>query len=302
MKSRKLMVLLFLLVGLMCFAAKVTSCQEPNTQKKEVLTNNEIIQMTADGFSDAIITAKINQSSCNFDTSTAALRDLKAHKVSDTVISAMLNAPAQSSSNSSSATAPQPPAPPPPANLWDNQDPGIYLYQDGKLVEIDPTTYSGTKSNTLASTLTYGLAKIKMRATVRGASANTVVTQSRPEFYFIFDLSNENRGRMMAGMSMFGATSPAEFVLANMQKKESSRECVLGEFNAFVSNTGARDKDVRDFSFEKLAKGVFKVIPKTDLAPGEYTFYYAGTPAGYGFAGGKLFDFSVQLSGTATKK
>jgi len=50
---------------------------------------------------------------------------------------------------------------------------------------------------------------------------------------------------------------------------------------------------MRDFSFENVRQGVFKVVPKADLEPGEYCFFYAGTPRGLGFGGGKVFDFSV---------
>ena len=57
--------------------------------------------------------------------------------------------------------------------------------------------------------------------------------------------------------------------------------------------TGARDKDIVGYAFEKIRPGVFKVVPKTDLAPGEYCFFFAGTPQGFGFAGGKVFDFSI---------
>ena len=101
----------------------------------------------------------------------------------------------------------------------------------------------------------------------------------------------------MAGNLFFGlpATSPAEFMMVQMNVKQASREAVMGEFGAFTGvSMGARDKDVREYSFEKLKPGLYKVTPKTQLAPGEYCFYYAGNVTGLGFAGGKVFDFSVK--------
>jgi hypothetical protein len=79
-----------------------------------------------------------------------------------------------------------------------------------------------------------------------------------------------------------------------MNVKEASREAVMGEYGAFTGmSTGARDQDIREYSFEKIKPGVYKVTPKSNLAPGEYCFYYAATVVGLGFAGGKVFDFSV---------
>ena len=101
----------------------------------------------------------------------------------------------------------------------------------------------------------------------------------------------------MAGNLWWGmpATSPAEFMLVQMNVKEASREAVMGEYGAFTGmSTGARDQDIREYSFEKIKPGVYKVSPKTNLAPGEYCFYYAATVVGLGFAGGKVFDFSVK--------
>ena len=93
----------------------------------------------------------------------------------------------------------------------------------------------------------------------------------------------------MAGIGGYPATSPNEFILLAMDVKSKSREATLGEMSAYSMSTGARDKEVREFSFEKLRPGVYKVTPKEDLARGEYCFHYAGSTAGT-----KLFDFSVK--------
>ena len=56
------------------------------------------------------------------------------------------------------------------------------------------------------------------------------------------------------------------------------------------------DKAARDFTYEKLAPGVYKVTPKEDLAPGEYGFYNGG---GAGPSGGaKIFDFGIKVAAT----
>jgi hypothetical protein len=172
-------------------------------------------------------------------------------------------------------------------------EPGIYMMEKGSIIEMNPTVFQGTKASFLGTALTYGLKKTKMRAVVRGASANTITYTARPEFYFYFDKALSNPGYAMAGFLAFGASSPAEFTLVKMERKSNTRETVLGEFNAYTSSTGARSKDIVEFTFEKIRPGVFKVTPRIDLTPGEYCFYFAGTPQGLGFAGGKIFDFSV---------
>jgi hypothetical protein len=207
------------------------------------------------------------------------------------VINAMVesssNAPAVGSANSSTVSSSQ------PNNPLSAREPGIYLMEKSVLLEMNPTVFQGTKASFWGTALTYGLKKTKMRAIVRGASANVATTATRPEFYFYFDKSLSNPGYAMAGFLAFGASSPAEFTMVKMQGKSNSREAVLGEFNAYTSSTGARDKDIVEFTFEKIRPGAFKVTPRAELAPGEYCFYFTGTPTGLGFAGGKVFDFSV---------
>jgi hypothetical protein len=57
-----------------------------------VLQNADIVKMAKAGFDDAIITAKISNSHCQFDTSTDALIKLKQSGVSSAVLKAMVGA------------------------------------------------------------------------------------------------------------------------------------------------------------------------------------------------------------------
>lgn len=294
-----------LIILLLALSSVLTICGQT---KPEILTNEKILQLIKLGLSENVIVEKIRQSECKCDTSTNGLAKLKAAKVSDAIILAMLS----SSPGSYSET-------PPPSNRGnlENRDeentvsptnnkssgkaesllrkisePGIYLFEDGKMNAIEPTIFSGTKSSFLGSAMTYGIKKSKIRAVVRGKSANLQVKSARPEFYFIFSREYKNAGAVMAGgFSGYAATSPAEFMMVAMNTKENSREAILGEFSMMGSATGAPDKYIREYSFEKIEPGIYKVVPKADLAPGEYCFYYAaGT---LGLAGGKIFDFSV---------
>ena len=60
---------------------------------KDTLTNQDVVDLVKTGLSDDIIVAKVKSSPGKFDTSTAALKDLKAAGVSDAVILAIVQAP-----------------------------------------------------------------------------------------------------------------------------------------------------------------------------------------------------------------
>lgn len=289
MKSKILLIFLLMTLTFSAF---------PQTGQ-EVLTNQKIIGLVKLGLGEEVIIEKIRHSECKCDTSTDALTKLKAAKVSDNIILAMMNTDkAGGDSKSESEDSRKSGSKITNSGLKQIDqisEPGIYLFQDGKMQAIEPTVFSGTKANFLKGALTYGIMKSKFKAKVRQNSANLKAGKD-PIFYFVFNPDYKNSGVTMAG-GWYGmpATSPAEFVMVQMKVKKASREAVIGEYGAFSGvSTGVRDEDIREYSFEKIRTGVYKVTPKASLSPGEYCFYYAGNVTGLGFAGGKVFDFSVQ--------
>jgi hypothetical protein len=267
---------------------------------RETLTNAKIIEMVRVGLGEALIIKKIKQSTCQCDTSTTGLAKLKAAKVTDAIISAMMG-----DASGWPAVDPVPPSPVPGVPKGPNGggmakpgsdsgflaqigEPGVYLNQGGKLTAIDPTIYSGTKTSFFSGF--GGLISRKIRAVVRGKSAN-FQTSAKPEFYFKFSRESSDAADIMAGKeSSLGATSPAEFVLVAMKVKLNSREAILGEISAAEATVGTPDRYVREFSFERVRPGIYRVFPKSDLQPGEYCFYYVRNLE----KNGKLFDFSVR--------
>lgn len=77
-----------------------------------------------------------------------------------------------------------------------------------------------------------------------------------------------------------------------LDPKKDSRELLVGEMNSFGMSQGTQGKDVADFDFEKIAPGVYKVVPKAGLQSGEYCFFYTGENR-TGAGGGNLFDFGI---------
>jgi hypothetical protein len=309
MKEKFVTAMAFMAIACFIFASAINA-----QTKREILTNAKIIEMVRLGLDDEIIVEKIRQSECRCDTDTTALAKLKTAKVSKAIIMAMLEASSnkdvspspnnKSYSDSKENALPKntPTDSVKPSSLSSKllaqiSEPGIYLFENGAMKQIEASVFSGTKANFLMGAMTYGIKKTKFRAKVRGKSANMQISNAQPEFYFVFNPEYKNSGATMAGNLWLGmpATSPAEFMLVQMNVKSNSREAVMGEYGAFTGmSMGARDKDIREYAFEKIKPGIYKVVPKTALVAGEYCFYYAGNVNGLGIAGGKVFDFSVK--------
>jgi hypothetical protein len=267
----------------------------------DVLDNKSIIALHQLGLGETVIINKIKTSRCNFDTSLDGLKQIKADNISDSVISAMIMAPSQGAAPAASAPAAPVAASAPSGDPNDPtamHEPGIWLYQengDKKMTKLEPSVITKMESGGGAIWGMAWGATAKSRADLNGAAAAVQINRRKPVFYFYFDPSNQSGA---------AATSPTEFVLAQMEvrKKDDERRMVVGQMNAYSgSKTGPDQKDVRKITFDRLASGIYKVSPQDDLADGEYAFYYAGSApvVGYYFvmgAGGKLFDFGIKAS------
>jgi hypothetical protein len=256
--------------------------------------------MTQLKLGDSVIVEKIKTSQCDFDTSIAGLKQLKAAGVSDAVLAAMLAAKS-GNGNSPSVIAIAAPSSD-PNNPASPHDAGIWLYDESagkpKMAQLEPSVYSQGRSGSMMF-MGWG-ATVKQEAVIRSAHAEMFTTNRQPIFYFYFEHTE-------AGLSdSHGATSPNEYILAQFEVKEgkdNQRRLVIGSMNAYSGGTsGAEAQSVRSFSFEKIAPGIYKVLLKDPLASGEYGFFYGGTTTGgYGIfaanaTSGKVFDFGIKGS------
>lgn len=268
-------------------------------QLTKKITNSDVVEMVAMGLSDDVIIDKIHTSDqTDFDTSIAALKALKEAKVSDAVIRAMINPkPAAVPATPASGNTVTAPVNTSPNDPNAPHDAGIYMYATSKnglqMSMLEPTVYSQGKSGgVFKSAMTYGIAKMKWKAVVRGAHANVRSSDPKAVFYFYFEETS-------AGLShaSFGGTStPNEFTLVKFEAKSDTRETVVMKANAFGSSSGTDEKATVSFTFAKLRPGVYKVVPNAPLKPGEYCFLGAsgGGVYGAGAAGAnRLFDFGV---------
>ena len=233
----------------------IVSITTPLFAADEVLTNASITEMKSLGLGDEVIVGKIKTSICKFDTSIAALKQLKDAQVSDAIIQAMLAA-----GTPSTPVAPPPGDPNDPAAL---HDPGVYLYQEvgGKksMTKIEPSNFGETKRNVSFFAM-YGGSE-KARAVMTPAKSDLQLT-AQPIFYFYFE-------KTQSGLSDLGksATNPQDFTLLNMEIHKNERRVVIGKVG-WSSSSGFDPKQVRETDAEKVATGIWKVTPKTELPDG----------------------------------
>jgi len=92
------------------------------------MTNADVIELAGLGLSDDIVIAKIYAASAtDFDTSIPGLKALKAAKISDAVIRAMINPPHPGTEQTPAPTSEHPPTQQPAANLQSANKPRVFF-------------------------------------------------------------------------------------------------------------------------------------------------------------------------------
>ena len=278
----------------------------------EVLTNRDVITLVSAQVPADLIIAKITSANVAFDLSTNGIIELNRGKVPSEIVRAMMTR-ASGAPVAGGVGSPQTPATrgitPAAADgqllagsdVAQPTEPGIYMYADSAgrptLMMLEPSAYSAGKSGGyLKSALTYGIAKTKTKAVVRGEQAAIRTTDRRPVFYFVFEKTNG--GLSVASGPFFGngVTSPNEFTLIRLRVSGGGRETVVMSSNAFGSSSGTSDKSVVLFRMTRLRPGYYRVYLEQDLAPGEYCFFGTGSQAaGPGMmAVSRLWDFGIR--------
>lgn len=269
----------------------------------QALNNDAIIKLVKAGLSDDLIVSTINASAGAYDATANGLIALKTAGASDKVVTAIVL-------KSSGATVPAPagqlasstPANTNPDDPNSPHEAGIYIYNPSaavgaKMTMLEPSVYTqGKTGGVFASAMTYGIAKIKMKAVLRGAHANARASDAQPVFYFYFE--ELGAGLSHASTPFGGTSTPNEYTLLKFDVKGENRETVVGQANAFGASGGTDDKAVTQFSYTKLHPGVYKVSLNAALQPGEYGFMSAAgqglVASPYGGAAttsSRIFDF-----------
>lgn len=97
--------------------------QQQQAQAPAALGNKDVLDMIQAGLSAEVVVAKIRSSAANFDTSPSALQELKTSGVPDSVILAVVQAPA----GAAAPPAPEAAAPAEPVNVPDGTEVEVEL-------------------------------------------------------------------------------------------------------------------------------------------------------------------------------
>lgn len=246
--------------------------------QEQPLTNNSIIEMIDLGFSSDIIISKIETSPCDFNTSIDALKSMKEKGIDNSIIVAMIHRISDIKTNEA-------------------QRSGIYYKNGDDFIQLFPTVFSGTKTNTLGAALSYGIASAKVRSTMNGQHSNNVIENNNPEFYFYFIPRKSDLGVSASNWWFSAASSPNEFALVRLTTKKGRRELETGSVNLYAGTSiGVDEKNHIQIDIEKIDDYTFKVKPRYFLNTGEYCFYYQGSIPQGGYNNQSVFDFSIPQS------
>jgi hypothetical protein len=234
---------------------------------QEVLTNDSLIALKKAGMSDSIIISKIRSSQTKFDTSTNGLIGLKKAGFSDQVIEAVVNA----GSAAPAAPATAAPAAPAPAAAPAAAREGIVHLLAGKSVEMVPANASLEFSS--------GFFDSKSELVLRGRKAQYRIADKKPVFYSTWSPNDAPLVRLKPG---------SDHDDRNLKISSGS----YAPFGGGSVKYGVRSEDKVDMeAADKDSRGLYKLIPKEPLKPGEYGFVLTyGMAAG---ASGRVYDFGV---------
>ncbi|MEO6093560.1 MAG: hypothetical protein ABIT04_02880 [Novosphingobium sp.] len=254
------------------------------------LTTDDLVVLSKSGIGDDAIIAKVKNSDTHMNLSVDQMLALKAQGVSGPVIASLM-AEARPAAPVFSMDSPDP-------NV--NHPAGVYLLDEpsAKLVRIDAVVTNQAKTGGIIGyALTGGIASMSVKAAIQNQSAKTHSVTRRPAFYFFFDESNAANGAVQATWAAGTAatvTSPGEFTLVRLIQKSGRRQARVGSVNLAGAKTGVMDSDRLAFDYTLVRPGVFRVVPTTELTPGEYGFIYSVAGGGAGGAvTARIFDFAV---------
>lgn len=252
-----------------------------NAQEK--LTNQSIVDMIKLGFNEEVIISKIKNSPAEYNVSIEELKKLMDQGATSEIIATVVSVSGNTKTK----------------EVKENYS-GIYFTNDqNKKVKILPSVFSGTKTNTLAAGLTYGIASAKVKSVINNAESRNRTNKENLAFDFYFSPSSENSLSAQGGSDWWfkTATSPNEFVLVQLKvnERKNCRTLETGKVNVYSgSSVGIDTNDAIPFEIEQISETHFRVKSLNPLTPGEYCFFYQGTVPQGGYNNQSVFDFNVQ--------
>jgi hypothetical protein len=221
------------------------------------------------GLSDDVIIDKIHTTQATeFDTSVAALRTLKAAKVSDAVIRAMINSSAFVSVPSKAVVVSG------THNILP-EEVGVYVVIKGKVIEMEPEIVNWQTGGWIKSHASLGIVKGDKNGKVMKSKSPFEVSDNPVEFF----------------IKTLEGTSVTEYQLLRLHEKNDRREFRAATGGVIHQSGGAAGNDV-PFSPEKIGSRSWKIV-LSDLPKGQYGFLPPGVESASISASGKMYTFGI---------
>jgi hypothetical protein len=245
----------------------VSVCLGQQLAKK--MSNQDVIDMVSMGLSDDVIVDKIHGTpGTDFDTSIDGLKTLKAAKVSDAVIRAMINPhPAAPSS-----TAPVVAAAANNSGIPDEV--GVYILLKGVMTEVEPEVVGWQSGGVMKSIATQGITKGHVNGKIMKPKSSI---QAVNPFEFIIKTPE--------------GTAATEYQLLKLDEKGNRRE-FRATTGGIIHASGGAEKNALEFTPEKIASRTWR-IKLADLKKGEYGFLPPGVSSQSISSSGKIYTFGV---------
>ena len=231
--------------------------------------NQDVIDMVGLGLSDDVIIDKIHATQAtDFDTSVVALRTLKAAKVSDAVIRAMINShPSASVVGKTVAVGANEKTLP--------EEVGVYVVIKGKVIEMEPEIVNWQTGGWIKSHASLGIVKGDKNGKVMKSKSPFEVSDNPVEFF----------------IKTLEGTSVTEYQLLRLHEKNDRREFRAATGGVIHQSGGAAGNDV-PFSPEKIGSRSWKIV-LSDLPKGQYGFLPPGVESASISASGKMYTFGI---------
>lgn len=267
------------------------------------LTVDQVISMSQAGVSDNVILSLLRKNNHPFDLTPEKIIELKKDTVSEVVIQTMLDpkyVPPQPqaltvtlspSVNPSGATIPAgATVTGDPDDPLSPHDSGIYLFSQGKMVELDRAAYQEQNVTAgITALITFGLAPTKLKAEIPGKQAEIQTADASPVFYFYFDDKPAGLGKSQ----LIRLSNPSQFVLLKLHIGKQNREITVGSVAIYGSSVGTDLKSRIPFKSHRVRSGLYKIMLDQPLKPGEYCFVASAVNAGTAMPT-DIYDFGVK--------
>ena len=245
------------------------------------MNNNDVIKLVKAGIAENLIISTIDSSEAKFDISADALIKMKEARVPDTIIQRMIL-------KKTGLSQPQSPAKGKSCHLATSEE--LQAIMDGnrqvnltyRLADIDEDISAGSS---IANALTLGIAPEQgtVAARISGSRATNRIRSKTPVFP---DL-----------VTTEGQSPEDTFALVKLAAIDNDRILIIGEassslFGGYKSRSKFRDGTQIPLKLDKiqssciykdLVMNVYRGVPTSPLAPGEYALLY----------GENFYDFGV---------